>query len=157
VVKRRRLIRRIASIAALTVAVTGMAAIGLNADVFAGCFQRRATDALFPAAPDDGDIAVVGFDTKTIDPDSGLGYPLPREKVAVLVDNLEAAGARVIAFDVIYRSASPSHRRSRRRPERPSARYTSTRTRATASAGVCPSSCRRRTTRRSSRRCRLRP
>ncbi|MET0628445.1 MAG: adenylate/guanylate cyclase domain-containing protein [Acidimicrobiia bacterium] len=104
-VKRRVVIRRIVSIAILTVVVTGMAAIGLNGDVFAG-FQRRATDALFPAAPDDGDIAVVGFDTKTIDPDSGLGYPLPREKVAVLVDNLKAAGARVIAFDVIYRSAS---------------------------------------------------
>ena len=63
--KRRLLIRRIVSIAALTLVVTGLAAIGLNADVFAG-FQRRATDSLFPAAPDDGDIAVVGFDTKTI-------------------------------------------------------------------------------------------
>jgi adenylate cyclase len=93
------------SIAVLTLAVTGLAAIGLNADVFAG-FQRRATDSLFPAAPDDGNIAVVGFDTKTIDPESGLGYPLPREKVAVLIDNLKAAGAKVIAFDVIYRSPS---------------------------------------------------
>ena len=84
--------------------VTGLAAIGLNAQVFAG-FQRRATDSLFPSAPDDGDIAVVGFDTKTINTE-GLGYPLPRDKVAVLVDNLKAAGARVIAFDVIYRAPS---------------------------------------------------
>jgi adenylate cyclase len=82
-----------------------LAAIGLSADVFAG-FQRRATDSLFPAAPDDGNIAVVGFDTKTINPNNGLGYPLSRDKVAVLIDNLKAAGARVIAFDVIYRSPS---------------------------------------------------
>ncbi len=73
--KRRLLIRRIVSIAVLTLVVTGLAAVGLNADVFAG-FQRRATDSLFPSAPDDGDIAVVGFDTKTINTE-GLGYPLP--------------------------------------------------------------------------------
>lgn len=98
-------LRRIVSILALTISMTALAAVGLNAEVFAG-FQRRATDALFPSAPDDGDIAVVGFDTKTIDPESGLGYPLSRDKVALLVDNLKAAGARVIAFDVIYRSAT---------------------------------------------------
>ncbi|HEX5586033.1 MAG TPA: adenylate/guanylate cyclase domain-containing protein [Acidimicrobiia bacterium] len=103
--KQRRLIRRIVSIAALTVVVTTLAAIGLNAEVFGG-FQRRATDALFPSAPDDGDIAVVGFDTTTINTE-GLGNPLPRAKVAQMVDNLKAAGARVIAFDVIYRTEQP--------------------------------------------------
>jgi adenylate cyclase len=102
VVKKRRLIRRIVSIVALTVVVTGLAAIGLNAQVFGG-FQRRATDALFPSAPDDPQIAVVGFDTKTINTE-GLGNPLPRAKVAQMIDNLKAAGARVIAFDVIYRT-----------------------------------------------------
>lgn len=97
-------IRRIVSILALTVSVTAIAAIGLNADVFAG-FQRRATDALFPAAPDDPAVAVVGFDTKTINTE-GFSYPWSRDKVARLVDNLKAAGARVIAFDVIYRNPS---------------------------------------------------
>src|SRR5262249_6522957 len=43
--------------------------------------------------------------TKTIN-ERGLGYPLPRDKVATLIDNLKAAGARVIAFDVIYRTPS---------------------------------------------------
>ena len=100
------LIRRIVSILALTISVTALAAIGLNAEVFAG-FQRRATDSLFPAAPDDGDIAVVGFDTKTINT-QGLGYPLSRDKVAQLVDNLKAAGARAIVFDVIYRNPAPN-------------------------------------------------
>ena len=99
------MIRRIVSILALTVSVTALAAIGLNAEVFGG-FQRRATDALFPAAPDDGKVAVVGFDSKTIN-DQQLGNPLPRAKAALLVDNLKAAGARVIAFDVIYRTEQP--------------------------------------------------
>jgi len=98
-------IRRIVSILALTVVVTALAAIGLSAEVFGG-FQRRATDALFPSAPDDPNIAVVGFDTKTINTE-GLGNPLPRAKVGQLVDNLKAAGARVIAFDVIYRTQQP--------------------------------------------------
>ncbi len=92
------LIRRILSIVALTAVVTGLAAVGLSADVFAG-FQRRATDALFPAAPSDSHVVVVGFDRKTID---ALGNPLPREQVAELVTQLKADGARVIAFDVIY-------------------------------------------------------
>jgi CHASE2 domain-containing sensor protein len=99
------LIRRIFSILALTVSITAIAAVGLNAEVFGG-FQRRATDALFPSAPDDGKIAVVGFDTKTINTE-GLGNPLPRAKVAQLIDNLKAAGAKVIAFDVIYRTEQP--------------------------------------------------
>jgi adenylate cyclase len=97
-------IRRIVSILVLTISVTALAAIGLNNEVFAG-FQRRASDALFPAAPDDRSIAVVGFDTKTINT-KGFTYPWSRDKVAQLVDKLKDAGARVIAFDVIYRNPS---------------------------------------------------
>jgi adenylate cyclase len=85
--------------------VTGLAAIGLSADVFAG-FQRRATDSLLPAAPSDPHVVVVGFDRKTIDT-PGLGNPLPREQVAKLVSQLKADGARVIAFDVIYATERP--------------------------------------------------
>ncbi len=103
-------IRRIVSIVALTVSVTALAAIGLSGEVFGG-FQRRATDALFPSAPDDGNVAVVGFDTKTINT-QGLGYPLPRAKVAQLIDQLKAAGAKVIAFDVIYRSEKDEDERT---------------------------------------------
>ena len=95
------MIRRIVSILALTLSVTALAAIGLNAEVFGG-FQRRATDALFPAAPDDPAVAVVGFDTKTIH--RGLQLPVHAARSRRLVDNLKAAGARVIAFDVIYRN-----------------------------------------------------
>ena len=97
-------IRRFVSILVLTLSVTALAAIGLQGEVFGG-FQRRATDALFPSAPDDKAIAVVGFDTKTINTE-GLSYPWSRDKIAQLVDNLTKAGARVIAFDVIYRTPS---------------------------------------------------
>jgi adenylate cyclase len=83
----------------LTLVVTGLAAIGLSADVFAG-FQRRATDSLLPAAPTDSHVVVVGYDGKSI---SQLGNPVPRATVAELTNKLAAAGARVIAFDVIYR------------------------------------------------------
>jgi adenylate cyclase len=97
-------IRRVLSVVALTLVVTAMAAVGLRAEVFAG-FQRRATDSLFPSAPDDPAVAVVGFDRETIDT-PGLVYPLPREQVARLIDNLKAGGASVIVFDVIYRLPS---------------------------------------------------
>jgi adenylate cyclase len=98
------MIRRIVSIVALTVIVTALAALGLNGNVFAG-FQRRATDALLPSAPSDPHVVVVGFDRKTI-ATPGLGNPLPREKVAELVDQLKADGARVIVFDVTYSQES---------------------------------------------------
>jgi adenylate cyclase len=101
--KRRVLVRRIVSILALTLSVTALAAIGLNAQVFGG-FQRRATDALFPSAPSDPKIAVVGFDGKSIDE---LGNPVPRATIAELTNKLSAAGAKVIAFDVIYRTEQP--------------------------------------------------
>jgi adenylate cyclase len=95
------LIRRVVSIAALTLVVTVLAAVGLSRDVFAG-FQRRATDALFLSAPTDRNVTVVGFDRKTIDE---FGNPLPRNTVAQLITQLQADGARVIAFDVIYATA----------------------------------------------------
>ena len=96
------LVRRLLSVLALTVVVTGLAAIGLSNSVFAG-FQRRATDSLFPAAPDSDEVVVVGFDRPTIS-DPTLGNPLPREKVAELIDNLHHLGAKTIAFDVVYQT-----------------------------------------------------
>jgi adenylate cyclase len=96
-------VRRVISVVALTVIVTGLAALGLGNDVFAG-FQRRATDSLFPAAPSDSHVVVVGFDRKTI---TQVGNPLPRDAVAQLVENLSNDGAQVIAFDVIYSTERP--------------------------------------------------
>ena len=79
--------------------MTALAAIGLNGNVFAG-FQRRATDALLPAAPSDPHVVVVGFDRKTIATrGSATHCHATRSR---MVDQLKADGARVIGFDVIY-------------------------------------------------------
>jgi adenylate cyclase len=80
--------------------VTGIAWVGLSAGMFAG-FQRRATDALFPSAPSDRDVVVVGIDGKTI---NEYGATPSRATVAALTRALTKAGARVVAFDAIYRT-----------------------------------------------------
>ena len=103
---RRVLIRRVVSILLLTVVVTGVAWVGLSAEVFGG-FQRRATDALFPGAPTDDRVVVVGIDRESInqfqDP-----LPWPRSRMAELTDRLAEAGAAVIVFDVVFSTASQS-------------------------------------------------
>ena len=103
---RRVLIRRLVSIILLTVVVTGIAWAGLSAEVFGG-FQRRATDALFPGAPTDDNVVVVGIDRESInqfqDP-----LPWPRSRMAELTDALADAGAAVIVFDVVFATESAS-------------------------------------------------
>ncbi len=62
--------------------------------MFAG-FQRRATDALFPSAPSDARVVVVGIDGKTI---VKYGYPFPRDLYVDLVSKpgrLRRTGDRV--------------------------------------------------------------
>jgi adenylate cyclase len=99
-VKRRLLLRRLLTVAVLTVAVTVGAWGALSAGMFQG-FQNRATDALFPAATKDKRVVVVGVDRKSINAvDDTL--PWERDKWATLVDQLSAAGASVIAFDVVF-------------------------------------------------------
>ena len=102
--KRRVLLRRLVSVLLLTVAVTGVAWAGLSAEVFRG-FQRRATDALFPGAPTSHDIAVVGIDSESI---RAFREPLPwpRAWMAELADRLVEAGAKVVAFDLVFRKES---------------------------------------------------
>jgi adenylate cyclase len=100
------LTRRLVSVLLLTVVVTGVAWVGLEAEVFGG-FQRRATDALFPGAPTAHDIAVVGIDRASIrffhEP-----LPWPRSRMAELTDKLKAAGAAVIVFDLVFSQRSLS-------------------------------------------------
>jgi adenylate cyclase len=105
-VKRRVLIRRLVSILLLTVVVTALAWAGLSAEVFGG-FQRRATDALFPGAPTDQRVVVVGIDRKSI---SAFHEPLPwpRQRMADLTNRLSDAGAAVIVFDLVFSQASTS-------------------------------------------------
>ena len=92
--------RRLVSVAVLTLVVTAIAWAGLSAGVFAG-YQRRATDALFPSAPSDSHVVAVGIDRKTIET---YGLRLPRDKVADLTTALTDLGAGVIAYDIIFSS-----------------------------------------------------
>lgn len=103
---RRVLIRRLVSILLLTVVVTGIAWVGLSAEVFGG-FQRRATDALFPGAPTDKRVVVVGIDRAAINK-FHEPLPWPRSRMADLTDRLSQAGAAVIVFDLVFSQASSS-------------------------------------------------
>jgi adenylate cyclase len=99
------LIRRLVSILLLTVVITAIAWAGLSGEVFGG-FQRRATDALFPGAPTDQRVVVVGVDRKSI---NAFHEPLPwpRARMADLTDRLAAAGAAVIVFDFVFSTEKP--------------------------------------------------
>jgi adenylate cyclase len=92
------------SVLLLTLVVTGLAWLGLSVDAFAG-FQRRATDALFPGAPTDKNVAVVGIDRKSINRFSDP-LPWPRARMAELTDRLVDDGAKVIVFDFTFTQAS---------------------------------------------------
>ena len=110
--KRRLLVRRLVSVAVLTAIVTLGAWAGLSIGLLGG-FQSRATDALFPAAPHDKRVVVVGVDRKSI---NATQDPLPwsRTKWARLVDQLSAAGASVIVFDVVFATESSIAERGER-------------------------------------------
>ncbi len=101
----RRAVRRVASALVITIVVTAIAAVGLAAGAFAG-FGRRATDALFPSAHTSSQVVVVGIDQRS---ESAVGqFPWPRAKEAQLADQLAAAGAKVVVWDVVFAGASKS-------------------------------------------------
>jgi len=104
-VKRRLLLRRLVSVLVLTILVTGIAWIGLSVGFLVG-FQNRATDSLFPAAPYDKRVVVVGLDRQTVDEVFAGTYSGKRGPMAQLVDQLHAAGAKVIVFDVVFQGPS---------------------------------------------------
>ena len=79
--------------------VTALAAIGLDAGIFAG-FQRRATDALVPSAVRDDRIVVIGMDQKSI---KRLGIPpWSRTVHAELAAQLAAYGVTTAVWDVVF-------------------------------------------------------
>ncbi len=96
---RNRIVRRLISAAVITVVITGLAALGLSGDAFAG-FERRATDALFPSASTDSDVVVVGIDNKSL---QAIG-PLPwrRNVHAALADEFARTGVRTAVWDVVF-------------------------------------------------------
>jgi adenylate cyclase len=88
----------------VTIVITAVAWAGLSAEVAAG-FQRRATDALFPGAPTDKHIAVVGVDRKSINKLDDT-WPWPRALMADLTDRLSADGAAAIVYDFTFSKKS---------------------------------------------------
>ena len=101
---RRRVLRRSAAAIAVTVVVTAIAATGLSVGAFAG-FERRASDALFPSASTNPHVVVVGIDQRS---ERALQqtFPWPRAVDAQLADQLAAAGAKVVVWDVVFSNAS---------------------------------------------------
>ncbi len=99
-----KVVRRALSALLVAGVVTTLCALGLSANAFAG-FQRRATDSLFPSAQSDSDVVVVGIDSETI---QRVGeVPLPRSIDATLGGRIAEAGAKVIAWDLIFTAPRP--------------------------------------------------
>src|SRR5258705_6135072 len=57
-------------------------------------------DRFVGTSPPDDTVVIVGLDNKTVK-DLGV-FPLPRDKYATLLQNLEKAGAAVVAFDIAF-------------------------------------------------------
>jgi len=71
--------------------------------------EQRTLDLRFATRgrrPSDPRIVIVGIDDKTLQ--TVGSYPLPRSNYALLVHQLKRAGARVVAFDVTFPTASSS-------------------------------------------------
>ena len=100
----RRVVRRVAGALVVTVVVTAVAAVGLAAGAFAG-FQRRATDALFPSAHTSSRVVVVGIDHRS-ETAVGQQYPWPRALEARLAEQLAAARAKVVVWDIVFSGPS---------------------------------------------------
>jgi len=102
----RRALRRVVSVLVVTIVVTAIAAIGLSAGAFAG-FGRRGTDALFPSAHTSSQVVVVGIDQRS---ENAIGqqFPWPRAQDALLADQLAAARAKVVVWDVVFSGKSKS-------------------------------------------------
>jgi adenylate cyclase len=98
-VRRRRTLRRILEAIAVTVVITGLWALLMSVDAFAG-FQRRAADAFVPSAVRDPETVVVGIDNASL---RAIG-PLPwrRSVHAELARRLADAGVATAVWDVVF-------------------------------------------------------
>ncbi len=64
-------------------------------------FQRRASDALFPSAATSPQVVVVGIDQRS-ERALNAAFPWSRATEATLADQLAAAGARAVVWDVVF-------------------------------------------------------
>jgi len=100
-----KIIRRILYALVVAAIVTAFTAAGLSAGTFDG-FQRRASDNLFPSAKTDERVIVVAIDKDTIQYMNGQVSPT-RAVYADIGRQLEAAGAAVVVWDVVFAGEKP--------------------------------------------------
>jgi len=98
-------LRRLLYALIVAAVVTAFTAAGLSAGAFDG-FQRRASDALFPSAKTDRRVVVVAIDSATIRLMGGQVTPT-RAIQAEIGRQLNAAGAAVVAWDVVFAGEKP--------------------------------------------------
>ncbi len=100
----RRLALRVAACLAISVTLAGLTALLEPTGRF-GRFEGVASDLGFPRGEVDPSVAVVAIDARALE-EVEPSWPWPRSRYAELVRALDAAGARVIAFDIVF--ASPA-------------------------------------------------
>jgi adenylate cyclase len=87
----------------VTVLTFGLYTQQVACDSHNGCYVNIAVhpeDRLFSESSPNPDIIVVGIDNQSV---SKIGqFPVPRDRYALALRNLEAAGAAVVAFDVSF-------------------------------------------------------
>lgn len=101
--RRRRLARRLLEATAIAAVLAALGAFGVSRGWFAWIQDPAVDRFLFPSAKTDPDIVVVALDEETI---ARFGWPLPRAVHAQLARQLGAAGAAVVAWDVVFLSSS---------------------------------------------------
>ncbi len=101
--RRRRLAIRLGACLAISIILAGLAALLAPAGRL-GRLEDLTYDRSFPRGEVDPSIRVVAIDAKALT-DIDPSWPWPRSRYAELVRRLNAAGARLIVFDIVFVSA----------------------------------------------------
>jgi hypothetical protein len=82
-----------------------MDAVGLLRPIDNGLYDFRARTCQFFAPPPSDDLVYIDIDDQSLD---AIGeFPWPRDTLASIVDEVHRAGARTIAFDIIFDKPQP--------------------------------------------------
>src|SRR5438093_9262740 len=74
-------------------------------------YDQRARHCQFFAPPPTDDLVYVDIDDQSID---AIGsFPWPRQHVADIVDEIRRAGAKVLAFDILFSDLTPPETQTR--------------------------------------------
>ena len=101
-----RPLRRLTSGLTVGVVIAVILALALWLDLFS-TIRTRLTDSLFQPRPTTGIVTIVAIDDASLATYGRSTVEWPRTVHADLIDRLTAAGARVIAFDVLFADPTP--------------------------------------------------